>query len=231
MVASLLIQGWTIRPMAHQLGLIVPPSIGPVEKVELELPGTASHELIVYHVVEESPVARGERIPRWARPSLVIRDGQSMRPQYAGRIEAGDHVYLFAAPRNIRLLDRLFASPATVEENDKDFFGEFVIDSTHTIGELAAAYGVTPPADPTVTIGSYMLARLGGGAEVGDRVSMDFVELIVRATDDEGAITGAGLALAPEPGPTGSNWPVLRGILDLAALVRRRVLRMSGPSR
>ena len=81
-LVSLIVQGWTIRPMARQLGLIIPPTIGPVEKVELELPGTAHHELVVYHVVADSPVARGERIPRWARPSLVVRKGQSMRPQY-----------------------------------------------------------------------------------------------------------------------------------------------------
>jgi cell volume regulation protein A len=220
-LTSLLIQGWTIRPMARQLGLIIPPRIGPVDKVELELPGTASHELVVYHVVENSPVARGERIPRWARPSLVVRRGQSMRPQYAGRIEAGDHVYLFAAPRNIRLLDRLFASPARVEEDDKDFFGEFYIDSSQTVGQLAQAYGVEPPADASQPIGVYMLERLGGRSEPGDRVPIGFLELIVRETDDSGAVTAAGLTLAPEPPQGPSGWPVLGSFVDLSAIVRR----------
>ncbi|WP_339646356.1 potassium/proton antiporter, partial [uncultured Pelagibacterium sp.] len=127
-LTSLLVQGWTIRPMAQWLGLIVPPRIGPVERVGLELPGSAHHELIVYHVVEGSPVAEGERLPRWARPSLIVRDGQSMRFQYAGRIKAGDYVYMFIAPRYTRLLDRLFASPTKVEADDKDFFGEFRIN-------------------------------------------------------------------------------------------------------
>ncbi len=220
-LASLLIQGWTIRPMARQLGLIIPPTIGPVDKVELELPGTANHELVVYHVVPDSPVARGERIPRWARPSLVIRRGQSMRPQYAGRIESDDHVYLFASPRNIRLLDRLFASPASLEEDDKDFFGEFYIDTDHTLGELATAYGIAPPEDPSTPIGTYMLRRLGGRAEVGDRVPIGLVELIVRDTTEDGAILAAGLAVAPEPHPV-TPWPVLSNVTDLAAIVRAR---------
>jgi cell volume regulation protein A len=181
-VVSLLIQGWTIRPMARQLGLIIPPTIGPVDKVELELPGGAGHELVVYHVVANSPVARGERIPRWARPSLVVRNGHSMRPQYAGRIEAGDYVYLFASPRNIRLLDRLFASPAIVRDDDKDFFGEFYIDTRHTMGELAHAYGIELQAEPTAPIGAYMLDRLGGRAEVGDRVAIGFLELSATPT-------------------------------------------------
>jgi cell volume regulation protein A len=222
-LASLFVQGWTIRPMARQLGLIIPPTIGPVEKVELELPGGGSHELIVYRVVNDSPVARGARIPRWARPSLIVRNGQSMKPQYAGRIEAGDHVYLFASPRNIRLLDRLFASPARLEEDDKDFFGEFMIDTSHSLGELAQVYGVPPPADPAMPIGAYMRERLGGYAEVGDRVAIGFLELIARDTDENGAVTAVGLALAEEPPPGPSNWPVLSTVLDLIAIVRDRL--------
>jgi cell volume regulation protein A len=220
-LASLLVQGWTIRPMARRLGLIIPPTIGPVEKVELELPGGGSHELIVYRVVNDSPVARGARIPRWARPSLIVRNGQSMKPQYAGRIEAGDHVYLFASPRNIRLLDRLFASPARLEEDDKDFFGEFMIDTSHSLGELAQAYGVAPPADPAMPIGAYMRERLGGYAEIGDRVAIGFLELIARDTED-GAVTAVGLALAEEPPPGPSSWPVLSTVLDLVAIVKDR---------
>lgn len=219
-LTSLLIQGWTIRPMARRLGLIIPPTIGPVDKVELELPGSATHELVVYHVVPDSPVAQGQRVPRWARPSLVVRQGRSMRPQFAGRLEADDRVYLFTAPRNIRLLDRLFASPAKVEADDKDFFGEFYIDANHTLGELAQAYGVEPPADPGTAIGAYMLDRLAGHAEVGDRVPVGLLELIVRSTDENGTINAAGLALAPEHAPVPPVWPVLRGIVDLAAIVR-----------
>jgi len=226
-LVSLILQGWTIRPMAKQLGLIIPPTLGPVDKVELELPGTAHHELVVYHVVPDSPVARGERIPRWARPSLLIRRGQSMRPQYAGRIEADDRVYLFTAPRNIRLLDRLFASPAPVEEDDKDFFGAFFIDTNHTLQELAQAYGVEPQGDPATPIGVFMLERLGGQAEVGDRVPVGYLELIVRDTDESGAISGAGLAVAPEPAPTAAVWPVFAAIVDFAQMARGRWVKLS----
>jgi cell volume regulation protein A len=227
-LVSLVVQGWTIRPMARRLGLIIPETIGPVEKVELELPGTAHHELVVYHVVADSPVARGERIPRWARPSLIVRKGHSMRPQIAGHIEADDHVYLFTAPRNIRLLDRLFASPARVEEDDKDFFGEFYIDTSHTLGELALAYGVDPPGDPATPIGAYMVQRLGGQAEVGDRVPIEFLELIVRDTDENGAVTAAGLSMAHETAAGPAGWPVLSSIADLFAIGRARVERMLG---
>jgi hypothetical protein len=48
------------------------------------------------------------------------------------------------------------------------------------------------------------------------------LELIVRETDERGAITAAGLALAPEPAAGASGWPVLRGFVDLAAILQRR---------
>ena len=232
-LVSLVLQGWTIRPMARQLGLIIPPTLGPVDKVELELPGTESHELVVYHVVPDSPVARGERIPRWARPSLVVRKGQSMRPQYAGRIEADDRLYLFTAPRNIRLLDRLFASPAPVEEDDKDFFGAFYIDTNHTLAELAQAYGVAAKGDPATPIGVFMLEQLGGQAEAGDRVPVGYLELIVRDTDESGGVTGAGLAVAPEPTPGPAMWPVFGAVVDFVGMTRERFarLRRRWPSR
>jgi len=198
-LVSLLLQGWTINPLARRLALVVPQRIGPVEKVELELPGTANHELLVYRVVANSPVARGERVPRWARPSLVIREGQSMRYQYAGRLQAGDYVYLFISTRYPRLLDRLFASPAPVEVDDAEFFGAFAIDPSQPARDLQAAYGVTlRDGEDEMTIAEMMVARLGGRAEYADRVPMGPVELIVRDTDDKGHIESVGVSLEPE---------------------------------
>ena len=127
-MVSLIVQGWTVLPLARRLGLVIPHRVGPVDKVELELPGSAHHELLAYRIVEGSPVARTGRIPRWARPSLVIRDGRSMQFQYAGRPRAGDHVYIFVSDKYPRLLDRLFASKAPVAADDADFFGAFGID-------------------------------------------------------------------------------------------------------
>ncbi|MBL0933184.1 MAG: potassium/proton antiporter [Rhizobiaceae bacterium] len=198
-VVSLLIQGWTINPLAKRLGLVVPPRIGPVDKVELELPGTAHHELLAYRVVADSPVAKGERVPRWARPSLVIRDGHSMRYQYAGRLRAGDYVYLFISSRYPRLLDRLFASPAPVDVDDAEFFGAFAIDPKRPARDLEAAYGPSlREGEEELSIGDLMMVRLGGRAEYADRVSLGPVELIVRDTDQDGDIITVGVSFEPE---------------------------------
>jgi cell volume regulation protein A len=229
-LASLLVQGWTIKPMARRLGLIVPPRIGPVQRVDLDLPGSASHELIVYRVVADSPVVGGERLPRWARPSLVVRDGQSMRFQYAGRLQEGDYVYMFIPPRYARLLDRLFASPAKVEEDDADFYGRFPVEAKQTLATLRDAHGVAVPARYLHReIGAFMLSRLGGSAEIGDRVQCGDAELVVREVDAQGRITAVGLALGEDV----QKWqlPLFLSGREMISLARKLLRRLTRRSR
>ncbi|MEE2950400.1 MAG: potassium/proton antiporter [Pseudomonadota bacterium] len=228
-LASLLVQGWTLASVAKRLRLTVPPKIGPIEKFELELPGSPDHELLSYRVVENSPVAKGVRVPRWARPSLVIREGRSMRYQYAGRLRPGDYVFLFISPRFPPLLDRLFASPAPVEEDDREFFGDFAVDPTRDAGSLADAYDVPLSEDDrALTIAELMTRRLGGQAEYGDRAIIGPVELIVRETDPNGTITSAGLSLSPDPSSSGQI-PFFFNRRDLASALRK--LRARKPSK
>lgn len=197
-LVSLVVQGWTTGWLARRLGLLVPARIGPLEKVELELPGSAHHELLAYTVVPGSPVARGERIPRWARPSLVVRAGKSMRLQDAGRLAAGDHVYIFVPDRYPRLLDKLFASRSKVDPEDADFFGAFDIDPQRPASELEASYGVGIAAEEQkLTIAELMTRRLYGTPEYADRVAIGPVELIVRDVDEDGRILAVGLAIEP----------------------------------
>jgi cell volume regulation protein A len=197
-LVSLIVQGWTVGPLARRLGLIVPARLGPLDTVELELPGSAHHELLAYKVAQGSPVARGERIPRWARPSLVVRDGRSMRFQDTGRLAAGDNVYIFVPDRYPRLLDKLFASRAVVDPEDADFFGAFAVDPARPAEELEAAYAPGLAEDERkLTVGALVISRLGGHAEYADRVSIGPVELIVRDVDDKGRISALGLSFEP----------------------------------
>ena len=140
-LVSLVVQGWTIKPVARRLGLLIPKQTGEVDRLEVDLPRTSNHELVSYRVIHDSPVLKGSRIPRWATPSLVIRDGRSMRYQYAGRLKEHDLVYIFVTPAFIRLLDRLFASRAELGPDDEEFFGMFAISPNRPAPELDAAYG------------------------------------------------------------------------------------------
>ncbi len=197
-LVSLIVQGWSIGPLARRLALTVPPRMGPLNKVELELPGSARHELLAYRVVAGSPVERGQRIPRWAKPSLVVRDGRSMTYQYAGRLAAGDHVYIFVPDRYPRLLDRLFASPVEMDPEDAEFFGAFAVDPERPASDIEAAYALGLNEDEQkMTIAELVREKLGGRAEYGDRTQLGPIELIVRDVDDSGRISAIGLSLDP----------------------------------
>lgn len=227
-LTSLVVQGWTIRPLAKKLGLVVPPVIGPVEKVELELPGNAHHELIAYRIVEDSPVVTGQRIPRWARPSLIVRGGKSMRLHEAGRLQPGDFVYIFTAPRLTRLLDRLFASPLDIDPADTEFFGDFSFPGETLVGEIADAYDMpVQPEDREKTLAEFLESRFSGDAQRGDRITIGRVELIVRGLDDNETIAQVGIGLAPEESrrtrlPLFQNLKEIRENLQTRVAERRR---------
>ncbi|KQV31548.1 potassium transporter [Rhizobium sp. Root1203] len=222
-LVSLLLQGWTIKPVAKKLGLIIPPRIGAVDKVEVDLPGAANHELLSYRVIKDSPVLRGERIPRWATPSLIIRDGKSMRYQYAGRLRENDLVYLFVVPSYSRLLDKLFASRAPVDEDDADFFGAFALSPSRPAADLDAAYGpgLLNESEKALTIAELMKQRLGGKADYADRVRLGSIILIVRDLDDQYHISSVGMSLeAVEPAIT---LPIFINMRDIIDRVRDRL--------
>ncbi|TAZ00397.1 potassium/proton antiporter [Rhizobium leguminosarum] len=222
-LVSLLLQGWTIKPVAKKLGLIIPPRIGAVDKVEVDLPGAANHELLSYRVIKDSPVLRGERIPRWATPSLVIRDGKSMRYQYAGRLREHDLVYLFIVPSYSRLLDRLFASRAPVDDDDAEFFGAFALSPARPAADLDAAYGpgLLNESEKGLTIAELMRQRLGGKADYADRVRLGSIILIVRDLDEHDHITSVGMSLeAVEPAIT---LPIFLNLKDITQRIHDRL--------
>src|SRR6478735_5878281 len=221
-LVSLLVQGWTIKPVAKKLGLIIPPRMGAVDKVEVDLTGAANHEPLSYRVIKDSPVLRGERIPRWATPSLVIRDGKSMRYQYAGRLRENDLVYLFVVPSYSRLLDKLFASKAPVDEDDAEFFGAFALSPARPAADLDAAYGpgLLNESEKGLTIAELMKQRLGGKADYADRVRLGSLILIVRDLDDQDHITSVGMSLeAVEPAIT---LPIFINMRDIIQRIRDR---------
>ena len=215
---SLLVQGWTIGPMARWLKLLVPPRIGPVERIELELPGRGNHEIVTYVVHPESPVAKGQRIPRWARPALIVRDGRSLRSDRAGRPQAGDQIYVLTTPNFIGLLDGLFAGPVK-GAFDPQLYGEFAIAPDTRLSALASLYEAPVAAgDRDLTVAELLRRELAGDIEQGDRVPLGPIDLIVRSVDQHG-IVDIGLALEHNQNPP-PQIPLFQSPKEIAGLVR-----------
>jgi cell volume regulation protein A len=217
-LASLLVQGWTIGPVARFLGLVVPGRSGPVDRIELELPGRGNHEIVAYVVHPDSPVAKGERIPRWARPSLVIRDGRALRPHRFGRPEAGDQIYVITTPEYIGLLDRLFAAPE--RPGDPELYGEFALEPDIRLSEVAQSYPLDlQPGDAEMTIGAYLRRELAGNIEPGDRVAIGAVDFIVRRVTPSHEIEEVGLAMEQSRAAP-PRIPLFQTPREIAALIR-----------
>jgi potassium/hydrogen antiporter len=107
-------------------------------------------------------------------------------------------VYIFAQSKRVPLLDRLFARPAALDPADREFFGDFAIDPETKMVDLAEIYGFPTTAEQAaLTAAEFLSRRLQGAPEVGDRVTVGLVELIVRDRSESRAITRIGLAVEP----------------------------------
>ena len=196
-LVSLLVQGWTIKPVAHWLGLTVPRRHGPIDRIELELPHDTGHELVIYGVQAGSAVARGRRLPRWARPSLIIRDGRPLSIHTVRQLQPGDHLYLFVTPRHIPLLDKLFAGAGEIPDDDSELYGDFALKPDVTVQAVAEMYGLPLPLEKAdLSVAELLRQELVGDVEAGDRLRFGGIELIVRDVEN-GEIASVGLVLEP----------------------------------
>jgi cell volume regulation protein A len=228
-LASLLVQGWTIAPMARFLGLVVPTRLGPVDRIQLELPGSSRHEIVAYSVHPDSAVARGQRIPRWAEPSLVMRNGRTLRRYRFGKPEAGDRIYVITTPDYIGLLDKLFARPAQGAD-DPALYGEFGITPDARLADLARAYPLTVAAgDAALTVGELLRRELAGDIEPGDRVALGAVDVVVRRVSEAHLVEEVGLSMEHVEGAR-PRIPLFQRPHEIRALVRGWLARKRKPA-
>ncbi len=219
-LASLLCQGWTVRPLAKALKLTIPPRIGPLERVELSLPGDTQMEVVAYRVHAESPAASGRPLPRFARPSLVMRHGSAVDLRADESLEAGDQVYLFATHDQVELFDKLFAGSAEIDPEDRLFFGDFQLGGETALGDLAAFYEIDIGEEPPeLTLAFIFEDEFGDTVEPGDRLRIGPFELVA-ITTGEGQVLKVGLLLDPPPKP--SPIPYLPSGREILSLFRKR---------
>jgi potassium/hydrogen antiporter len=221
-LASLLIQGWTIAAAARRLHVALP-RIDPVaHRVELDLPGQLTQELVGYAVETNSPYLRRGIVPSWAKPTLVVRDEQVLTASEAGSIHHGDYVYLLAPPEKAQALDRFFVDMPPPATPDPRLLGDFFVPADAKLGALAEIYGLPiEPSDAETSLADFFMAQLGQ-PHIGDRLPLGSLALIAHAVAD-GKVTTVGLQLA-EP-ETPAPRPRLRRRLRVALRRLRRLGR------
>lgn len=183
---SLLVQGWTITPLARWLGLELPPTSQMVQRVELDIPGQQELELVGYRLAENSPVVRehwtGFTLPRSVRVVAHLRDKVLLDTLDMLDLRAGDYLYLLAPPQDLPALDRLFVAVAAPERlSDRRFFGAFVLNGGARMADLSMAYGLeVPPEALDLSLDEFIRRALNTQPVVGDRLRLNGVELVVR---------------------------------------------------
>ena len=197
-LVSLLVQGWTIAPAARWLRIAKkrPDVFQP--RIELDLPGQRSQELVGYPVTPGSPYLREGILPSWAKLALVVRDEKVMTPEEARGLHEGDHVYLLAPQEKATSLDRFFANLPPPSSPDPELLGDFFIGGDATLGGLAEIYGITvEPSQQAMTVAELFDKRLGRAPHAGDKIRLGEVVLVVHRVKADHAVT-VGLQLADE---------------------------------
>jgi potassium/hydrogen antiporter len=197
-IISLLLQGWTLAPAARWLHVALPRVDRGPRRVELDLPGQLEQQLVGYPVRPKSLYFRRGLLPSWSKPTLVIRDERILSPAEADPVAAGDYLYLLAPPEKAEALDRFFVDMAPSSAPDPHLLGDFMVSGEHTLGELAAIYGVSVAEDQTaLTLADYFDIHLDHAPKEGAELALDPIVLVARSIGG-GRVNVVGLRLPEE---------------------------------
>jgi potassium/hydrogen antiporter len=197
-LASAVVQGPTLAPVARRLGLERPPE--PEAPVSLEITSLrdVDADIVEYTVAADSRAA-GHRIRELALPegvviALIARADRMIPPQGSTHLLENDHVFAVLRRETRPLVDRVFGRDRSVEERLTG--AEFPIRAAATVEELEEFYGIALDAPPECTLAALLHDRLPDDRiVVGSRVVLGAVALTIRQLDDGGAIERVGLAL------------------------------------
>ncbi|HEX5124441.1 MAG TPA: transporter associated domain-containing protein, partial [Rhodanobacteraceae bacterium] len=185
-LASLLVQGWTLGFAARLFDVALPHRDRAVRRVEVDLPGSLERELVGYPVAPEAAILGEAALPGWAKLAMVVRGGEILMADAAGRFASGDYVYLLAPPGRVYRLDWLFAPPEEAREAERELFGEFSFAASVRLGDVASFYALpVRKKDAGLTLGEHFARHYEHTVEVGDRVRLGPVTLIARELDED----------------------------------------------
>lgn len=95
-LVSLLLQGWTVSPLARWTKLEVPSRTGRMQRVELGMPGQEEIELVGYRIDRDSPLLGAcAALVDWpgdVRALPVIRQGQTIKIEEVAGLVEGDQI-------------------------------------------------------------------------------------------------------------------------------------------
>lgn len=183
---SLVVQGWTVGPIARWLKLNVPTTSSRVQRVELGVPGQVGHEFVGYKLATGSPALRRTvgnlHLPHKVQLLCLLREGVPVALSDDEKFLENDHIFLLSLPNELEALDKILVGMQEEERlSAQAFFGEFVITSRAKLSDLSLVYNFPVPAEmENWSIARYIFSKYRHPV-VGDRVSLGKVEFVVLA--------------------------------------------------
>jgi cell volume regulation protein A len=200
-LTSLLIQGWTVAPLASWLRLKLPREHAPYYSEFVEVPGQPGLRLLGYCIGALSE-AIGHRVNELSLPPdvrivAVFRGGRRIEATGGMELAAGDFVYVFTAEDHMAELDHLFVPADEVEESEQQrVFGSFVLSGDAPLADIAEVYGLTIPQHArSGTIAQYIDRQFHRRPVVGDIVGVGGMRLVVRELKN-GRVAQVGVIVA-----------------------------------
>ncbi len=197
---SLLVQGSSLTMAARLAGVEVPPQPKPISRTGLEIHPTSQWELFVYRLDTEKWYINTElrrlRMPEGTRIAALFRSEELLHPSGSTKLLAGDILCIIGHEDDLPSLGKLF-SQAPLSSSDQWFFGDFILDASARLADLAPIYGfnIQEEENPLQTVGEFFTRKMGGKPVVGDQ--MEWQGFIWRvAAMEHGAISKVGLKLA-----------------------------------
>ncbi len=199
-LASMLLQGWTVAPLAGWLKLKLPKEHAPYYSEFVDVPGREGLQLLGYRINDLSN-AIGRTVLQLALPAEVrvvaaFRDGKAVDSVRTLEVASGDLVYVITPSEHMGVLDSLFVPADDLEESEQQrFFGTFTLNGDAPLGEVVEMYGGTvSQAISTLTLAQYIDRQFRRRPDVGDYVRFGKLNLVVREMRD-GKVSKVGIVV------------------------------------
>ena len=203
-IVSLLIQGWSIAPVARWLKLEVPPEPGPDHSMTLDsVDSNDLLQVLSFKVGKGSPIVDSDWQQLNMSPDVsylgVLRKGEWIKAEQSPSFQMNDMLLVLSKAKDVKAVSDKVSTSAEQTSLDKlDFFGDFVLNGEITLNELDGFYSikVAEDQDPTQSLSEYITEKFHRRVVVGDQVQLDQLVLTVRQIDDHDQILQVGIKSA-----------------------------------
>ena len=199
-IVSLVLQGWSIVPVARWLKLEVPKELAPDQAMPLDaVPSNDVMEVLAYNVTDNSPVlALSWADLQFKQPIQflgLLRDGEWLLPAKKPVFNANDTLMVLAKLKDVQKISEVLAQDAEkLVLNNSSFFGDFVLNGDITLSDLDSFYSINLEGlDNTQTLAGYIGQRFHRRVVIGDQVKLDQLLLTVRQVNDAGEAVQVGI--------------------------------------